>query len=129
MSGLTAEQAARYIRSGRPFIVTDMVQDWGMRSWDCDSVGRDFPREQMQLWNFYDSDDGQKEMPRDVRLSEPWQEWLYPQQHSADAADGVRSNGSCTDGPPRALSFHWYTLPWHQRRHRRARGWTQVSTG
>eukprot|EP01047_Picozoa_sp_COSAG01_P080512 COSAG01_NODE_15688_length_1310_cov_1.423617_2_plen_247_part_00 len=105
--GLTPEKAARWIRSGRPFIVTDMVKGWDMHNWDCESVRRDFPDEEMQLWNSYD--DGHKEMPRDVRLSGPWQDWLYPQQRGSN--EGVASgNGSCADGPPTALSFHWYPL-------------------
>jgi hypothetical protein len=109
--GLTAEKAARYIRSGRPFIVSDMVQDWGMQHWDCESVRRDFPDEEMQLWNSYDG--GQTEMPRDVRLAEPWQDWLYPQRRGPDGGGEAAAgrNGSCVDhGSPTALSFLWYPL-------------------
>lgn len=110
LSDLGDEQASRYIRSGRPFIVTDMVQGWGMRDWDCESVRRDFGSEEMQLWNSYGgAANGQ---PDRVRLSDPWQQWLFPQE-GADEDPGGEAE-SCGDGNgtarPSALSFHWYPL-------------------
>ena len=65
--GLTKEKASRYIRSGRPFIVTDMVEDWAMRDWDCESMRRDFGDEEIMPWNAYGGD-GE---PESVRLSDP----------------------------------------------------------
>ena len=119
LSNLGAEQASRYIRSGRPFIVTDVVQAWEMRDWDCESVRRDFGNEEMQLWNSYGGvESGQ---PARVRLSDPWQQWLFPQEGAAEDADehededeGAEAE-SCADGnngtaSPSALSFHWYAL-------------------
>lgn len=118
LRGLGAEQAARYIRSGRPFIVTDMVEKWGMRDWDCESVRRDFGDEEMHLWNAY-SGGGQ---PAVVRLSDPWQQWLFPQEGTRSVRDAEEQTqeeveGSCADtnetatsAAPSALSFHWYPL-------------------
>lgn len=112
---LGAEQASRYIRSGRPFIVTDMVEGWGMRDWDCESVRRDFGDEEMHLWNAY----GDSSQPAVVRLSDPWQQWLFPQEGSRGAGAGEslaqdRVEGSSSSAnetaAPSALSFHWYPL-------------------
>ncbi len=106
---LGAEQAARYIRSGRPFIVTDMVEGWGMRDWNCESVRRDFGDEEMELWNAY----GDNSQPAVVRLSDPWKQWLFPQEETRDGAgeskarDQVDANETAA---PSALSFHWYPL-------------------
>ena len=41
-----------YIRSGRPFIVTDMIADWPMAGWTCETVSRDFSNEKMAAWNY-----------------------------------------------------------------------------
>ena len=112
---LGAEQASRYIRSGRPFIVTDMVEGWGMRDWDCESVRQDFGDEEMHLWNAY----GDSSQPAVVRLSDPWQQWLFPQEGSRGAGAGESlaqgrvegsSSGANETAAPSALSFHWYPL-------------------
>lgn len=107
---LGAEQASRYIRSGRPFIVTDMVEGWGMRDWDCESVRRDFGDEEMHLWNAY----GDNTQPAVVRLSDPWQQWLFPQEESRGAGVGESQARDKADAnetaAPSALSFHWYPL-------------------
>ena len=89
--------AKRYIRSGRPFIVTDMVEGWGMRDWDCESVRQDFGDEEMHLWNAY----GDSSQPAVVRLSDPWQQWLFPQEGSLGAGGG-REVGRREVGAPSA---------------------------
>jgi hypothetical protein len=109
LSGLGPEQASHYIRSGRPFIVTDVVRSWGLRDWDCESVRRDFGDEEMQLWNSYGG--SARGQPARVRLSDPWQQWLFPQldaeEDHAEAQSRADANGTAS---PSALPFHWYPL-------------------
>jgi len=38
VSKITKEQFAEYLRRGKPVIITDIADNWGMRNWTCDSV-------------------------------------------------------------------------------------------
>lgn len=56
-----------------------------MASWNCESISRDFPSEEITPWNayddgFYDAGDGsQHPLPEVVRLREPWRRMILSQ--------------------------------------------------
>ena len=100
MANMSSATMHQNIRAGRPFIVTDMIADWPMAKWTCDSVSRDFKRERMMAWNY--DPQGHSRMPSEVALGDDWQEKVMPHRKEPRYNDPVNS--------PSQLSFHWYPL-------------------
>ena len=40
VSKITKEKFDEYLRSGKPVIITDVADTWGMRNWTCDSISK-----------------------------------------------------------------------------------------
>ena len=93
LSNVTAETFASYFQAGRPLIVTDMIDGWGMKDWSCESVSKDFGDEKVMVWSYRE---GQKwftlkNLPK----------WQNGKMHQEDTEDPKA---------PKYLSYHWYPV-------------------
>ena len=105
VQALSAKRAVQLIRRGQPFIVTDMVDNWPMKDWDCDTISTDFGHEVMVPWNAYDGGT----LPEAVQLREPWRQMVLPQEKDPESGLGTGPIPA-VGGWPERLAFHWYAM-------------------
>jgi len=98
VSNITQAQFDAYFQAGRPLIVTDMIQDWGMKDWNCDSVAEDFAEETVMVWSYQEGSRMQKHYKlKDVQK---WQKAKMKQE----------TDPRFDKDAPKLLSFHWYPV-------------------
>eukprot|EP01051_Picozoa_sp_SAG22_P031239 SAG22_NODE_12545_length_438_cov_1.070796_1_plen_145_part_11 len=71
-----------------------------MRTWDCESMRRDFKGDGMMAWNYDPSSrDG---LPQWVRIGDDWRSQVRPHvEERRNGGEGIS---------PGSLSFHWHPL-------------------
>eukprot|EP00656_Telonema_subtile_P017558 TRINITY_DN1942_c0_g2_i2.p1 TRINITY_DN1942_c0_g2~~TRINITY_DN1942_c0_g2_i2.p1 ORF type:complete len:357 (+),score=97.52 TRINITY_DN1942_c0_g2_i2:223-1293(+) len=98
VSNVTAEDFSRYFREGKPLIVTDMITNWAMKDWTCDSVSKDFAEEPVIVWSYMDGSKHKKfHKLKDI---EKWQ---------AASMKQPKATTKDTEAPTK-LSYHWYPV-------------------
>jgi hypothetical protein len=70
VSKVSPDVFAKYVRAGKPVIVTDVADTWAMRNWTCDSIQKEYGEEKIMAWNY--NEQGARSGKQFYKLKEDW---------------------------------------------------------
>lgn len=96
----------KYALKGIPFIVTDMIDDWGAKDWSFETLSKRFPEEKVKAWMDYES----AMKGRYVKFKDSF----YAKTGKLEASDELRKNLKIGKDdvvqPPQVNSWWWYPV-------------------